>query len=330
MAATAPKRQAIDTRESDLAARAAWLHFVGGLTQSEVAKRLDVPNTRAHRYIARAQAEGLVRIFVDVSSSDCVAMETRLMERFGLSFCRVAMDVPEAGALPLRSLSVAGGDYLMSMITGQAHKIIGIGHGRTIAAAVDAMGRVAANGISFVSMLGGLTRSYAANPYDVIHRLARVSGAESYMLPAPMFVDSARDKQVLIGQSGIAATMSLIGEASLAIVGIGALDAADTNPNAIGGEVTLAGLRAAGAKAEILGQFLDRDGALLNTEFDDRVMAPPLDALRGRDIVAIAGGAGKADAILASLKSGLLTGLIIDEATARTLVGEDGHAVAAE
>ncbi len=330
MPVTAPKRQPIDTRESDLAARAAWLHFVGGLTQSEVARRLDVPNTRAHRYIARAQADGLVRIFVDVNSSDCVVMETRLMERFDLSFCRVAMEVPETGTLPLRTLGVVGADYLMGVIAGQAHRVIGVGHGRTIAAAVDAMGRVMADGISFVSMLGGLTRSYAANPYDVIHRLARVSGAESYMLPAPMFVDSARDKEILIGQSGIAATMGLIGEASLAIVGIGSLDTAETNTNTIGGADALAALRADGAAAEILGQFVGHDGALLNTDYDDRVMAPPLSDLRGREVVAIAGGAGKADAILASLKSGLLTGLIIDEATARTLVGEDGHAVAAE
>ena len=76
-----------------MAARAAWLHFVGGLTQSEVAKRLDVPPTRAHRYIARAQADGLVRVFVDVSSSECVTYENALIEAYGLTTCRVAMEV---------------------------------------------------------------------------------------------------------------------------------------------------------------------------------------------------------------------------------------------
>ena len=151
-----------------LVARAAWLHFVGGLTQSEVAKRLHVPQTRAHRYIARAQSEGLVRVFVDATASDCVALEMALMETYGLTLCRVAMDAPEAGPLPLRALSAAGGDYLMQVVASGAHETIGVGHGRTITAAVDAMGRVAAPNVRFVSMLGGLTRSYAANPYDVI------------------------------------------------------------------------------------------------------------------------------------------------------------------
>ena len=45
-----------------------------------------------------------------------------------------------------------------------------------------------------------------------------------------------------------------------------------------------------------------------------------LDDLKGRRIVAVAGGAGKVAAIEAALRSGILTGLIIDEATARALV----------
>ena len=244
MSGPTTKKTPRDPHEADLAARAAWLHFVGGLTQSEVAKRLDVPTTRAHRYIARAQAEGLVRIYVDVSSSHCVTLETTLMETFGLSMCRVAMEVPETGPLPLRSLSAVGGDYLMQLSGSKTHRVIGIGHGRTITAAVDAMGRVHMPDVSFVSMLGGLTRSYAANPYDVIHRLARNTGADSFMLPAPMFADTRRDKKVMMAQSGIAATISLLEKATLAIVGIGALS---NDGGALGDAAGIAALKSAGA-----------------------------------------------------------------------------------
>ena len=315
------KKQLRDPREADLAARAAWLHFVGGLTQSDVAKRLDVPTTRAHRYIARAQAEGLVRTYVDVSSSECVTFETNLMETFGLSMCRVAMEVPETGPLPLRALSAVGGDYLMNLIGSSPHRVIGIGHGRTITAAVDAMGPVRMPDVIFVSMLGGLTRSYAANPYDVIHRLARRTGADSYMLPAPMFADNSRDKQVMMAQSGIAATMALLDRATLAIIGIGALK---NDGGALNDAAEIATLKSAGASAEVLGQFIHTDGTIMETEHDGCVMAPALNSLRGRDVVAIAGGVSKVDAIRATLKNGLLTGLITDEATARDLVNSDG------
>ena len=326
--ATGPSR---DVRDAELAARAAWLHFVGGLTQSDVARRLGVPPTRAHRYIARAQADGLVRVFVDVSSAECVALETHLMRTYGLTECHVAMDVPEAGSLPLRALGTVGADYLMRVVAARQHKVIGIGNGRTLAAAVDAMGRVEGSGLRFVSMLGGLTLSYAANPYDVIHRLAEKTGAESYLMPAPLFANSAEDKQVMLAQTGIAATMDLIGEASLIIVGIGDLGASgEPRPNDRSRDID--NLRGEGALAEILGQFLDAKGRYMETPYDACVMAPALADLRDRDIVAIAGGTAKAEAVRAALRSGLLTGLIIDEATARILVEapDRDDAVAAE
>ena len=44
------------------------------------------------------------------------------------------------------------------------HRMIGMGHGRTLAAAVDLMPSVQARGTRFVSLLGGLTRRFAASP----------------------------------------------------------------------------------------------------------------------------------------------------------------------
>lgn len=328
--ASAPdtERQARDT---ELAARAAWLHFVGGLTQSEVAKRLSVPTTRAHRYIAKAQSEGLVRVFVDVASADCVAHEVEIAARYDLRFCRIAMEIPEAGPLPLRALSAVGGDYLMRTVAAGAHEVIGVGNGRTLAASVDAMGRVDAAGTRFVSMLGGLTRSGAANPYDVIHRLAHKTGAEAYLLPAPLFANSAGDKAVMMAQAALGVTRELMATASLVIVGIGEVDASGgaAPATALQSVADVEALRARGARAEILGQFLDGDGRIVSTPYDARVMALPLSDLKGRQVVAIAGGLAKTEAIKAALRSGLLTGLIIDEATARSLLDGLGAAAAA-
>ncbi|MEM0908904.1 MAG: sugar-binding domain-containing protein [Pseudomonadota bacterium] len=304
---------------------------MGGLTQSEVARRLDVPTTRAHRYIARAQSDGLVRVFVDVESADCVALEWELSGRYGLSFCRVAMDVPEQGPLPLRALRAVGADHLMRTVASGHHSVIGVGNGRTLAAAVDGMGKVAGAGTRFVSMLGGLTRSGAANPYDVIHRLSEKTGADAYLMPAPLYADSATDKNVMMAQAALAVTMGLIDDASLVVVGIGDLDPAGgaAPATALRSEEELAALRGAGARAEILGQFLDGEGRILKTPTDPRVMAPPLEALRGRDVLAIAGGLRKKAAIRAALESGLINAIIIDEATARSLVKGLGSVVAA-
>ena len=319
-----PEHAARKFQAGEEAARAAWLHFVGGLTQSEVAKRLSISTTRAHRHIARAQADGLVRVFVDVKAGSCVGIETALMERYGLAHCYVAMEAPETESLPLRALGVAGAEFLMQAIVAGRHGVIGVGNGRTIAAAVSAMARTHAPSVRFVSMLGGLTRSFAANPYDVIHGLAQKTDAEAYLLPAPLYADSPAGKQMMMAQSGIAGTMELIGEATLAVVGIGNLDflSGRLPASALRSDDEVRDLFEEGARAEVLGQFIDAAGKVIATKHDAHVMAPGLESLRGRDVVAIAGGPDKTDAVKAALLSGLLTGLIIDEATARCIVGE--------
>jgi DNA-binding transcriptional regulator LsrR (DeoR family) len=306
-----------------MAARAAWLHFVGGLTQGEVARRLGMPTTRAHRYIARAQALGLVQITVDVAEAGCIALEERLRARHGLELCIVAMDTQETGDLPLRSLAAAGSAWLRNTLTQQAHAIIGLGQGRTLAAVIDALGRTEVPTTSFVSLLGGLTRSFAANPYDVIHMLAQKTAAEAWLMPAPLFADSPEDKRVLRAQTILAEVFERMSRASLAVIGIGDLQNSPCAVSAMqDGAVMLEQLRAKGARAEILGQFLDARGQIMSTPLDGRVMALPLEDLRQRKVVAIAGGLTKQRAIHAALHSGLLTGLIVDEATAKALDAE--------
>ena len=72
--------------EDSLAVRAAWLHYVGGFTQSAVAKRLGIPSVKAHRLIARAVAEGVVKVSIDGDIAECVNMEFEISKRFGLDF----------------------------------------------------------------------------------------------------------------------------------------------------------------------------------------------------------------------------------------------------
>ena len=97
--------------ESSLAARAAWLHHIGRLTRNEVAARLNLPTGKAHRLIARAGREGMVRVFVDGAIARCMQLEQRLCRAYGLSFCEIAPEVDEE-PLPLRSLGVLGARYL--------------------------------------------------------------------------------------------------------------------------------------------------------------------------------------------------------------------------
>ena len=119
----------------------------------------------------------------DPSPNAC-ALENALAQRFGLAFCRVAPDLGE-GDLPLKALALEGASFLRQILERGEDKVIGVGHGRTLAAVVEQLPQTPAPDVKFVSLLGGLTRKFAANPFDVIHRLAERTGAEAYLLPVP-------------------------------------------------------------------------------------------------------------------------------------------------
>ena len=316
----AASRARIREQEASLSARAAWLYFSGRLTQGEIAKRLGVPSTKAHRLIARATREGLVRVFVDAEVSECVALEEALTIRYGLHICRVAPDLGE-GPLPLRTLGLAGAAYVRALLEHRAHRRIGIGQGRTLSAVVKALPSMQCRDVAFVSLLGGLTRKFAANPYDVIHGLAEKTGAEAYLLPVPLFAKSPSDKGVLMAQAGIRDVFEMSRAASLLLVGVGEVDGhAHLSETGMVGEDEIAELRAGGAVGEILGHYFDSHGCVVAGGLCGRAMSPGVDELRGRMMVAVAGGVEKVEALRAVLRSGLLKGLITDEATGRSLV----------
>ena len=206
------RNAAMQDNESSLAIRAAWLHYAGGLTQAAVAKRLGIASVKAHRLITRANQEGAIKLTIDGDIAECVALENRLSELYGLSYCEVTPDLSEPG-LPLRALGIAGAAYLRRAIEAGEYDIIGVGHGRTLAALVEQMPRVDAGQVRFVSLLGGLTRNYAANPHDVMHRLAGKTGASAFVMPVPFFANTVTDREVLLAQRGTP------GQSSLAMAG---------------------------------------------------------------------------------------------------------------
>ncbi|MDR5773103.1 MULTISPECIES: sugar-binding transcriptional regulator [unclassified Caballeronia] len=305
--------------EDSLAIRAAWLHYAAGQTQADVAARLGVSSVKAHRLIMRANQSGAVKFTIDGDVAECVVLEAELAQRFGLSYCEVVPDLNE-GDLPLRALGVAGAHFMQREIATRQGGVIGIGHGRTLAAVVENIPRLDAGTVRFVSLLGGVTRKYTANPYDVIHRLAEQTGAVSYVLPLPFFANKAEDREVLLAQRGVREVFDMAAHADLMVVGIGSVNAdAQLVASQMIEPDEIQEVRDKGGQGELLGHFFSDTGQSVETSLAARTVAPELDDLKGRRIIAIAGGASKIAAIRAVLNSGLLSGLITDEASALAL-----------
>ena len=303
-----------------MAVRAAWLHYAGGHTQAEVARKLGLTSLKAHRLITKANNEGLVKVYIDGDVAECVSIEGILTEKHGLSYCQVVPDLEESD-LPLKALGVAGGQFLKRTIENSEHQSIGIGHGRTLAACANFLPRIHQPDKQIVSLLGGFSKKFSANPHDVIHLLAERTHASAYVMPVPFFANTLKDKKVILQQYGIKEVMELARKTSIKIAGIGAVNVnASMVANAMLDKKDVRAAYKAGARGEILGHFFAADGRLVDTELSERTMGLNAKDLSNTNIMAVAGGKIKVEAVKAILKSGLLSGLITDERTARALV----------
>jgi DNA-binding transcriptional regulator LsrR (DeoR family) len=306
--------------EESLAVRAAWLHYVGGFTQSAVAKRLGIPSVKAHRLIAKAVAEGVVKVSIDGQIAECANLEVELSTRYGLTYCEVAPDIDD-DPLALTTLGHAGAAFLKREIELGESPVIGLGHGRTLSAAVHHLPRLNASGIKFVSLLGGLTRHYAANPYDVMHRLAEKTGTQAYVMPVPFFANTEEDREVLLSQRGVSEVFNLARGASLKVVGIGTVDRqAHLVKTGMLQPEEIDEISDVGGVGEVLGHFFDRKGRMLETSVTARTLSASFSDPGKDRIVALAGGPAKTDAIRAVLHSHRVQGLVTDERTARELL----------
>ncbi|MEA2026885.1 MAG: sugar-binding domain-containing protein, partial [Chloroflexota bacterium] len=274
----------IDPNIDDAVLRAAWLYYRDDLTQDQIAKVLKVSRATVGRLLERARKEGVVRVELDPDLLGAIGLAGELDERFsGAEVLVVPSDgiehdqdeingrVAQAAAQLLRA-RMAPGDTLA------------IGWGDTVAktltqlAAADASGEV-------VSLTGGVS-SYldpAAESYR--NRLT--------MIPAPFLASTAELADAISAEAAVKRCMERATAAPWKLVGIGSLDSTASLVR-LGYQTPedLAALAEGGAVGDIIGQFFDADGRILDVEVHDRrigVDLADLDAAPGRTI-AIAGG----------------------------------------
>jgi len=311
--------------DNSLSVRAAWLHYAGGMRQTEVAKRLGVTVVKANRLIAKANNEGVVKVSIDGDIVACLELEQQLIRKFGFKECIVVPNLNNDPG-PFKSLAVAGAAYLRRVIASRTTSVIGVGHGRTLQAMVSELIEEQNNDVQFVSLLGGLTRNLAANPHDVIHRLAEKTRSQSFVMPLPLYANSIEDVKILLSQHGVSEVLHLGNSSAIKLVGIGSVHSEFSMANSgIIRENELQEVQNKGGVGEMLGSFFDSEGRLLETELSQRTISVDINACRETRVVALAGGLGKVGAIRSVAKSGLISCLITDEETATELTADRGN-----
>lgn len=307
----------------DLMTRAAWYYYNLDLTQSEVASELNISRQKVQRLIQKAKDMGIVQIQVSHPDVRILEVERDLTEKYSLENSIVVPSIKDEDVL--ESIGKAGSFYVKQLIKNTDWiNSIGMGWGATMhafASQLDSF-RVERD-LEVVTLVGNLLKDTAVNPFSIAGTVAKKIDASCYNLWAPSIVQDKERAAIFKSEPWIKKALEKTHNLDLAIVSIGQLSK-EATLRELGylTENDVKKLKAKGAVGDILSQFFDRDGKLVDTNFHDRVIASPVEKLNREDriVIGMAGTKKKTTAISGALKGGYIDTLVTDEGVAKSLL----------
>ncbi len=237
-----------------------------------------------------------------------------LMERYHLKDVFIIPEAEQDGQTN-EAIARAGAMYISDRLGDNA--CINVGYGDTLGRTLNHLATMVQNPVTCVSLTGGVS-CYLPNGHG------NVFNARLCLIPAPLLASSPEMAVAMRAESSVQEVIRTAALSSFTLVGIGAMhDTATVLRSGLVSQNDMFRLRMAGSVGDVLCHFLDKNGQLVSNDIEDRLISTPLDQLLTmNNVVGLAAGKHKVDAIRAVLRGGYLDVLITDEPTA-TLLLED-------
>jgi DNA-binding transcriptional regulator LsrR (DeoR family) len=302
------------------AARAGWLYYIAGHTQDEIAKQLKISRAGVQRLVSLCLAERLITFRLEHPIAACMDLGHQIKQRFGLRLAEVAPSDPVApGAVA--GVAERTANLLETTLRDPVPKIVAIGTGRAMRAAVEAVAPMDRPDHRLVSLVGNISTDGSASFFDTVGLLAELTKARHYPMPLPVLMSSERERNRMLTMRSVKAVRTLVEHADLRLLGVGQMDA--KAQLYVDGFVTLkelSELRRLGAVGELTGWAYNAKGRIIKGGTNGRLTSLPHPVPARTLTVAAALGPAKIPSIHAALTGRLVNGLITDEATARALL----------
>lgn len=305
--------------QKPLRVRAAWLYYVEGLTQSDVAKKLGVNRIMITRMLSEARARGEVMIRIRSDIAPIVEVQRRLERAYGLGEAVVAPFSDGTGD-PTRAIAAAAGAYVSQLM--EHRMTVGVGWGRTLHTMLPYVEGRPLDDVRVISLLGGISQARRFNPAEFAWQFAELFRAEGFLVPAPAIVDSPQTRHALLERCGLEQILQMAEACDVTLLSCGGITSLTTSYRV--GHVSEAERRSmieAGVVGDVLYNFLDSEGRLADHPVNDRAIAMSVERLgRIENNVLISGGPEKTEILRASLRALSPRVLVTDEMTAHRLL----------
>ena len=308
------RRFALNYEES-LMVKAAWFYYFENMTQQAIADRLSISRMRVIKLLEAARQNGIIQFRLRSDGVGMAEQSRALMEKYHLKDVFLIPSAEEE-ATTNESIASAGAMYIADRLGDNA--CINVGYGDTLSRTLNHLATMVETPVTCISLTGGVS------PY-LPNTRSNIFNARLFLMPAPLLASSPEMASAMRSESSVSEIFDMAELSSFTLVGIGSIhDSATVVKSGVLSRNDLFFLRMNKAVGDILCHFFDPDGRLLQTPIEDRLISTTLSRLKAlRNVVGLAAGAQKADAIRAALRGGYLDVLVTDEATASLLLKDE-------
>ncbi|WP_028548403.1 sugar-binding transcriptional regulator [Paenibacillus sp. UNC451MF] len=311
----------INLERMRLLVKISQLYYEDGLNQQDIAQRFGISRPHVSRMLTSARSEGIVHISIKNPFSAEQEVERQLIKLFGIHDALVVNTSEADERSSYLQLGRTCAALLESVLKDQ--DIVGVMAGRAIASLGEELNYFPRTGLQLVPLVGGWGSEGADwHANSNVSKLAEKLKAKYWLLHAPAVVASPETKELLVNEPEISRVLQLAQRSSIAIVGIGQVsDKATIMESGYFSEEDLTSVQNGHAAANLCASFLDIQGNVIDFPAKNRMIGTTAPELRGiPNVIAIAGGLEKVQAITATLRGKWVDMLVTDLATAQAVI----------
>jgi deoxyribonucleoside regulator len=291
-------------------------YYEQNLTQDEIAANFGLSRPTVSRMLKKALEDKIVFINIIDPFSKSSEYSQKLQNALQLNHCIVISGRISEVSITRRNIALAAAHYLYEIV--QPGDVIGIGWGRTLYEMAESIEPQAARDVLFVPMLGGIGQiKPSLQVHSIIQKISDAFGGRWVQYHVPGILDNKSLREQLLQTNDVQEMLQLWKKMNKAIVGIGEAPSSSEiifQDNVDNTEKI--GLVEQGAVGDICMRFFNKEGAPVFYIKQDIMSIELQDLARVPEVIAVAGGEQKVDAIIGASRAKYINTLITDELTA--------------
>lgn len=303
--------------EEILMFKIAYYYYFEEMTQQGIADKLAVSRIKVIKLLEKARQTGIIQFRLRKNPEFHIQYEQELTKKYNLKDVFI-VPAPTSFEKTNSNVAKAAALYLSDRI--KEHDLINVGYGDTSKHLLNNLATLAEKPLTCISLTGGVSCYLPDTRSNVFN-------ANLHLIPAPLLASSIDMAQAIRNEVSVNEIFQMATLSNLSVVGIGGLHEDSTIVR--GGTITsndMMYLKSKGAVGDVLSHFLDKNGNLIPNTFEDCLIGISLEMLKTLpNVVGVAAGDSKVQAIKAVLKGQYLDVLITDVSTAKKIL-EDSNA----